>query len=111
MTQFKNVKIYIKTTPASMRYLTKATMQCNQCRQSAQKFNNPSFVPVCQIGKTCKLATYISERLPNVSYKISDNNVPEITIQTHSLDEIERAQLIVNRAIRLHTHQLYKGCK
>lgn len=111
MTQFKNVKIYIKTTPASMGYLTKATMQCNQCRQSAQKFNNPSFVPVCQIGKPCKLATYISERLPNVEYKISDNNVPEITIQTHSLDEIERAQLIVNRAIRLHTHQLYKGCK
>ena len=111
MTQFKNVKICIKTTPASMGYLTKATMRCNQCRQSAQKFNNPSFVPVCQIGKPCKLATYISERLPNVSYKISDNNVPEITIQTHSLDEIERAQLIVNRAIRLHTHQLYKGCK
>ncbi|MBE6460104.1 MAG: hypothetical protein E7009_03940 [Alphaproteobacteria bacterium] len=111
MIQFKKVKIYIKTTPSSMGYLTQVDMRCNQCRQSAQKFNNPRFVPVCQSGNPCKLATYISERLPNVSYKISDNNVPEITVQTHSLEEIETAQKVVNRAIKLHTHQIYRNCK
>ena len=111
MTPYKNIKISIKTAPTSMDCLTRANMKCKHCRQTAQKFNKPDFVPVCQISGKCKLATYILERLPNVEYKSSDKNTLDITVTTHSISEIETAQKVVNRAIKLHTHQIYRNCK
>ena len=111
MNNYGKARIFIKTTPASMGYLTKIEMNCNHCRQTVKKFNQPNFVPACQISSTCKLAAYISERLPNVEYKISDKKIPEVTIMTNSLEEIEKAQRVVNRAIKLHTHQIYRNCK
>lgn len=113
MSSYNKATIYVKTTPASMGYLIKADMRCGHCRQYAKRHldDNPKFVSVCANGNKCKLANYIADRLPNVEYKILENNNREIVIVTHSIAEIERAQTIVNRAIRLHTHQLYKGCK
>lgn len=113
MSSYNKTTVYVKTTPASMGFLFKADMRCGHCRQYAKRHldDNPKHDPICTNGDKCKMAAYISKRLPNVEYKILENNNREITIVTHSIAEIERAQTIVNRAIRLHTHQIYKGCK
>ena len=100
------VNVYIKTTPSSMGYLTKISLPCWKCREITLK--EDKYVPVCQNGGKCRVAEYISKRLPNVEYKIANESMPEITISTQNINEIERAYTIANRAIRLARHQLYR---
>lgn len=100
------VEVYIKTTPSSMGYLYKISLPCWQCRETTLK--NDNYIPVCQNGEKCRVAKYISKRLPNVEYKIANEYIPQVTILTQNINEIERAHTIANRAVRLAKHQLFR---
>lgn len=62
---------------------------CNLCKSSKE----------CMGGVLCKMTEYISNRLPEVYFKL-DQNQPNIIVKSDK-DSVIKAQNVINRAIRL----------
>lgn len=65
---------------------------CNQCKANEK----------CMSGMQCQVLQYITERVPNVTWRYSDVN-PKIGIVADSQDALDKVRVIVNRAIRMRT--------
>ena len=74
----KQIKIMVNNQPY--------VFACNLCR---------SFYK-CMNGTQCQILDYISTRLPNVHYGVSDRMI-HIDVQTNDID---KANMVVLRAIR-----------
>lgn len=65
---------------------------CNQCKSNEQ----------CMSGMRCHVLQYITERLPNVTWRYDDIN-PQIGITANTAEALDKAYVVVNRAIRMRT--------
>ena len=100
------VVVYVKSGLNTQSNLGTFVMKCNQCREMMT-----GEIPECSKGVQCKLEAYIAQRLPETVSSRPNATITELVIPVKSVEAARKVETIVNRAIKLRTHQIFRGCK